>query len=343
MNNLIDKSYIGILSSLKTKIRSAQIKASISVNTQMIQLYWEIGRVISMEQKRHKWGSKVVQRLSEDLQKEFPGMKGLSYRNLDYMKKFYEEYQGITILPQPVAKLPWSHNRVLLDKVGSHIERLWYAKQAVENGWSRAVLVHQIESSLYYRQAISTKVTNFKKTLPPYESDLAEQMIKDPYKLDFLSIYDVIKERDLENELVKHIRKFLMELGTGFAFVGQQYHLEVSGEDYYIDLLFYHLKLRCYVVLELKADKFKPEYIGKLNFYLSAVDDSLRHRTDNPSIGILLCKSKDKITAEYALKDISKPMGISEYKITRAIPKELKGGLPSIEDIEKEFSNRIKQ
>jgi len=200
--------------------------------------------------------------------------------------------------------------------------------------------VHQIESGLYQRQAIGGKITNFKQTLPAPQSELAEQIIKDPYKLDFLSIYDIAKERDLENELVKHIRKFLMELGSGFAFVGQQYHLEIGGEDYYIDLLFYHLKLRCYVVLELKAVKLKPEHIGKLNFYLSAVDDIIKHRTDNPSIGILLCKSKDRITAEYALKDLSKPMGISEYKITRAVPKELKGELPSIEDIEKELQGK---
>jgi predicted nuclease of restriction endonuclease-like (RecB) superfamily len=338
MSTFIEKSYITALQTLKEKIRTAQIKASLSVNSEMIQLYWEIGKTIVENQSKQGWGAKVTEQLSKDLQKEFPGIKGFSATNLEYMKSFYEAYQGDTISPQPVGKLPWGHNRILLDKVSSHDERLWYAQQTIENGWSRGILVMQIEGDLYHRQALQTKVTNFKQTLPAPQSDLAEQIIKDPYKLDFLTVYDKAKEKDIENELVKHITKFLLELGTGFAFVGQQYHLEISNEDYYIDLLFYHLKLRCYVVLELKAVEFKPEHAGKLNFYLSAVDNILKHRSDNPTIGILLCKSKDKVIAEYALKDISKPMGISEYKITQTIPKELKTSLPSIEEIEKEFS-----
>jgi len=338
MNISIEKSYITTLNVLKEKIKTAQIKASMSVNSEMIRLYWEIGKTIVENQNKQGWGAKVAERLSRDLQKEFPGVKGFSHTNLKYMKTFFEAYQKDTIGPQVVGQLPWSHNRILLDKVGSYGERLWYAQQTIENGWSRGILVVQIESDLYHRQASKTKITNFKKTLPALQSDLAEQIIKDPYKLDFLTVYGKAKEKDIENELVKHITKFLLELGAGFAFIGQQYHLEIGDEDYYIDLLFYHLKLRCYVVLELKAVKFKPEYAGKLNFYLSAVDDILRHETDNPTIGILLCKSKDKVIAEYALKDISKPMGISEYKITQSIPKNLKTSLPSIEDIEKELS-----
>jgi predicted nuclease of restriction endonuclease-like (RecB) superfamily len=338
MNNLIEKSYVTILKTLKEKIRTAQIKASLSVNSEMIQLYWEIGKTIVENQSKQGWGTKVIEQLAQDLQKEFPGMKGFSFTNLKYMKMLFESYQGVAICPQVVDKLPWGHNRVLLDKVSCYEEKLWYAQQTLENSWSRSILVMQIESDLYHRQVSQTKITNFKQTLPASQSGLAEQVIKDPYKLDFLTLYGEAHEKDLENELVKHITKFLLELGTGFAFVGQQYHLEISNVDYYIDLLFYHLKLRCYVVLELKAVEFKPEHTGKLNFYLSAVDDILKHQSDNPTIGILLCKSKDKVTAEYALKDISKPMGISEYIITQAIPKKLKGSLPSIEEFEEELS-----
>jgi len=340
MNSLVENTYVTTLKTLKEKIRTAQIKAALSVNSEMICLYWEIGRTIVENQNKQGWGTKVTERLSRDLQKEFPGMKGFSSTNLEYMKSFYEAYQGVIISQQAAGKLPWWHNVILLDKVKSKEERDWYAKQAIENGWSRNVLVMQIESDLYHRQALEGKITNFKRTLPGPQSDLAEQIMKDPYKFDFLSVYNEAQEKDIENALVKHITKFLLELGTGFAFVGQQYHLEIGDEDYYIDLLFYHLKRRCYVVLELKATKFKPEHAGKLNFYLSAVDDILRHESDRPTIGILLCKSKNKITAEYALKGISTPMGVSEYNITQAIPKELEKSLPSIEDIESEFSNK---
>lgn len=338
MGKLIETSYVATLKTLKEKIRTAQIRAVLSVNSKMIRLYWEIGKTVSCQQQKHGWGAKIVDKLSRDLQSSFPNMKGFSYRNIMYMKRFYQEYQDVVILQETLAELTWYHNITLLEKLSNNDERLWYAIQTIENSWSRNALVVQIEGDLYHRQAQKCKTTNFKSTLPAPQSALAEQMIKDPYKLDFLTVYDKAEEKDIENELVKHITKFLLELGTGFAFVGQQYHLEIGDEDYYIDLLFYHLKLRCYVVLELKAVKFKPEHAGKLNFYLSAVDDLLKHRLDNPTIGILLCKSKNKITAEYALKDISKPMGISEYKITQVIPKKLKKGLPSIKELEKEFS-----
>jgi len=338
MSALVEKSYVTALKILKEKIRTAQIKASLSVNSEMIRLYWEIGKTIVENQNKQGWGKNIIGKLSKDLQNAFPNMKGFSTRNLGYMKLFYETYQEVIILQEALAKLPWYHNITLLEKLNNNDERFWYARQTVENGWSRGILVIQIESNLYNRQVLQSKITNFKQTLPTPQSELAEQIIKDPYKLDFLTVYNDAKEKDIENELVKHMKKFLLELGAGFAFVGQQYHLEIGNRDYYVDLLFYHLKLRCYVVLELKDVEFKPEHAGKLNFYLSAVDDILRYKTDNPTIGILLCKSKDQITAEYALKDISKPMGVSEYKITRAIPKDLKGSLPSIEELENELS-----
>jgi len=332
--------YLKTLSELKRKIKTAQIKASLAVNSELILLYWEIGKTISKNQFEQGWGSKVIERLSKDLQNEFPEMKGFSFTNLKYMKMFFQAYQGDTICPQLVDKLPWGHNRIILDKISGYEEKLWYAKQIIENGWSRSVLVLQIESGLYQRQAITHKVTNFKETLPQPQSDLAEQLMKDPYNFDFLTISGKAHERNIEDQLVKHIRKFLLELGTGFAFVGEQYHIEVEDKDYYIDLLFYHLKLHCYVVIELKNTEFKPEYIGKLNFYLSVVDDILKGSSDNRTIGMLLCKFKGKITAEYALKDISKPMGISEFKYAEALPENIRSSLPSIEEIEAELANK---
>ena len=334
-----DQSYIDFLNNLKIKIKTAQIKASLSVNTEMILLYWDIGQTILDRQKKEAWGAKIIDRLSLDLQKSFPNMKGFSARNLKYMRKFAESYPDFQIVQQLVAQLPWGHNIILLDKVKSEQERLWFANQTIKNGWSRNILIHQVESGLYQRQAVTKKTTNFDTTLPAPQSDLAKQMLKDPYKFDFLTIGEKIQERDLEKELVKHITKFLLELGSGFAFINNQYHLEVAGQDYYIDLLFYHLRLRCYIVIELKIGKFKPEYAGKINFYLSAIDDLLKQPTDNPSIGIILCKSKDRVIVEYALKDMSKPIGVSEYKLVESIPEELKTDLPTIEEFEAELSN----
>jgi len=333
----ISKKYLVILSELKNKVKQAQIKAHVAVNAELIKLYWEIGKTISEQQKVQGWGSKVVERLSKDLSDEFPGMNGFSYRNLMHMKQFYEEYQDVAILKQAVSELPWGHNIVLIQRINSYEERLWYAQQAIENGWSRGILVIQIETNLYQRQHVTKKITNFKQTLPQHQSDLAEQLIKDPYNFDFLMMSGKAHERNIEDQLVKHIRKFLLELGAGFAFMGEQYHLEVDKNDYYIDLLFYHTKLHCYVVIELKNTNFKPEYIGKLNFYLSAIDDILKTGNDNKTIGLLLCKNKDKITAEYALRDISKPMGISEFKYLEALPENVKSSLPTIEEIETEL------
>lgn len=334
----IDKSYLEALESIKQKIKSAQIKAALAVNAEMLYLYWDIGNTILKRQKSEGWGAKVIDRLSQDLRKAFPDLKGFSSRNLKYMRKFADVYKDIEIVQQAAAQIPWAHNMIVLDKINVSSERLWYIKKTAENGWSRNVLAHQIESGLYKRQALTTKTNNFKKTLPSSQSDLAHEIMKDPYKFDFLTIGEEVKELELEKELTKHITKFLLELGAGFSFMGRQYHLEISEKDYYLDLLFYHVKLKCYVVVELKIDDFKPEYAGKMNFYLSAVDDLLKAENDNPSIGLILCKTKDHLSAEYALRNINKPMGISEYKLSKAMPKELKANLPSIEEIEKELA-----
>jgi predicted nuclease of restriction endonuclease-like (RecB) superfamily len=334
-----DSEYVLLLDSLKTKIRSAQIKAALSVNTEMILLYWEIGKSILQKQQEKGWGAKIIDNLSHDLNSSFPEMKGFSPRNLKYMRKFAEIYPDKQFVQQLVAQIPWWHNVILMDKVKSAEERLWYAKSAIEFGWSRNVLVHQIESGLYQRQALTGKISNFTKTLPAPQSELAHNLLKDPYKFDFLGIGQESHEKEIENALVAHIKKFLLELGAGFAFVGQQYHIDIGGEDFYIDLLFYHIRLKCYVVIELKAQKFKPEFAGKLNFYLSVVDDILRDKIDNPTIGILLCKNKNNVLAEYALKDINKPIGISEYNLTKAIPEEIRTSLPTIEQLEEELAD----
>jgi predicted nuclease of restriction endonuclease-like (RecB) superfamily len=323
MSNL-DKSYIEVLNQIKEQIRTAQIKAAVSVNAEMLYLYHKIGSTILEQQQEHGWGAKIIDNLASDLRSSFPDMTGFSVRNLKYMRKFAQTYPEF--VQAPLAQISWWHHITLLDKINNEQERLWYIDKTIENGWSRNVLVHQIESGLYERQALTAKTTNFALTLPQSQSELARDLIKDPYKFDFLGIGEEAHERDIENALVKHIRKFLLELGTGFAFVGQQYHLEVGGEDFYVDLLFYNLKLRSYIVIELKAVDFKPEHLGQLNFYLNVVDDTLRGEFDNPTIGLLLCKTKNKIIAEYALKDNSKPMGVASY----IIPKEL----PSVEQIQ---------
>jgi predicted nuclease of restriction endonuclease-like (RecB) superfamily len=335
MQDILMTSYETFLQDLKVRIRTAQTRASLAVNRELVTLYWGIGRDILERQQREGWGAKVIERLAADLRREFPEMKGLSRANLLYMRAFAEAWPDGEIVQQLVGQIPWGHNIALLAKLKASEERQWYARKVIEHGWSRPVLVHQIESDLYRRQGKA--VTNFQATLPPAQSELAHEMLKDPYVFDFLSIGEEAHERDLERELVKQITNFLLELGAGFSFVGQQFHLEVGGEDFYLDLLFYHLKLRCYVVIELKTGAFKPEYAGKLNFYLSAVDDLLRHESDNPSIGLILCKDKNRLVAEYALKDISKPLGVSEYRLVEAIPEELKGSLPTIEELEAEL------
>ncbi|HEY9713799.1 MAG TPA: PDDEXK nuclease domain-containing protein [Chroococcales cyanobacterium] len=334
-NSEISKSYATLLSELKDQIQNAQVQAALSVNRELIILYWQIGNGILQRQQVEGWGSKIIDQLSHDLRKEFPHMKGFSPRNLKYMRALADAYPNLEFVQQAVAQIPWGHNVRILDRLKEPDEREWYIRQTTQYGWSQAVLVHQIESGLYGRQGKA--LTNFERTLPMPQSDLASQILKDPYNFDFLTLDVEAHERDLERGLLEQIRSFLLELGTGFAFVGSQYHLEVGDQDFFIDLLFYHLKLRCYVVIELKAVDFQPEFAGKVNFYLSAVDDLLRHPDDKPSIGIILCRSKNKIVAEYSLRDTSKPIGVSSYQLTESLPEFLKDSLPSIEQLESEL------
>jgi predicted nuclease of restriction endonuclease-like (RecB) superfamily len=332
----IPENYDDFLRDLKERIRSAQVRAALSVNRELVLLYWQLGRDILTRQRQQGWGAKVIDRLARDLQKEFPDMKGFSPRNLKYMRAFAEAYPNEPIVQEVLAQITWYHNIALIEKLKSPEERLWYAQKTVENGWSRNVLVHQIETGLHRR--LGAALTNFDRTLPKPQSDLAQQLLKDPYNFDFLSLGQEVQERDLERALVNHIRDFLLELGVGFAFVGSQYHLEIDGDDYYIDLLFYHLRLRCYVVIDLKMKEFQPEYSGKMNFYISAVDDLLRHPDDQPTIGIILCRGKKKTVAEYALRDLNKPIGISTYKLKDSLPQTLQGNLPTLEQLEIELN-----
>lgn len=330
-------SYAHLLLELKARIRTAQVKAALAINRELVLLYWGIGKDILARQKEDGWGSKVIERLAHDLTAEFPDMSGLSHRNLKYMRAFAEAWPEEPIVQQLAAQLPWFHNCVLIDKVKDSRERRWYAEQTIHNGWSRNVLVLQIESGLYRRQGKA--ITNFKATLPSAQSDLAQQLIKDPYNFDFLTLGSAAQERDLEKGLLIHLRQFLVELGVGFAFVGSQVPLEVGGEHFRLDLLFYHLKLRCFVVIDLKMTPFQPEYAGKMNFYLAAVDDLMRHPDDKPSIGLILCKAKNRIIAEYALRNTGTPMGISEFKHFENLPEQLKGSLPTIAELEAELTS----
>ena len=289
------QGYVALVAELKQRIADARLRAALSVNRELVLLYWGIGRDILSRQESEGWGAKVIDRLAVDLGRAFPEMTGLSARNLKYMRAFAEAWPDLEFVQQVVALLPWGHNVRLLDAVKAAPERTWYARQAIENGWSRNVLVHQIESGLFTRQGGA--LTNFTRTLPAGQSELAQQILKDPYSFDFLSLGPEMLERDLERGLIEHLRALILDLGKGFAFVGSQYHLEVAGQDYYLDLLFYHLRLRCFVVIELKIEDFKPEFAGKMNFYLSAVDDQLRHKDDQPTIGIILCKGRNEVVS----------------------------------------------
>lgn len=370
---LIDVDYKNWIIEIKSKIRSAQMKAVLAVNAAVIEFYWDLGKVIA--EKQTAWGTKFIEQLSKDLQAEFPNMKGLSASNLKYCRSFYlfysnaigqqlvdqlpnTESQSTEFVQQIVDQLqsadnksnsigqqlvdqlkqiPWGHNILIFTQSKSITVAAFYIQKTIENAWGRETLALQIKSQLHERQGKA--ITNFSKTLPEPLSDLARQTLKDPYNFDFVAMATHMKERDLENQLVTHISKFLLELGKGFAFVGQQFHLEIAEQDYYIDLLFYHIKLKCYVVIELKNTKFTPEYAGKINFYLSAVDSLLKQADDKPSIGILLFRDKNNIEVEFALRDMGKPIGVSEFSFTEILPEELKSSLPTIEELEQEFKN----
>lgn len=377
---VLPNGYAPLLADLKSRVRAAQVKAALSVNRELILLYWHIGREILRAQKAEGWGTLVVDRLAKDLTAEFPEMGGLSARNLKYMRAFVEAWDSISIVQQPVAQLPdrkvpqavaqfsgamirqaaapivsqpvtqldqppeplsllpWGQNLLLLHKLKDPATRLWYARKTFEHGWSRAVLTVQIESRLHERSGKA--ITNFDRTLPPAQSDLAREALKDPYTFDFLSLSEEAQERDLERGLVQHIQQFLLELGAGFSFVGRQVRIEVGGDEYSLDLLFYHLRLRCFVVVDLKMKPFEPEFAGKMNFYLSAVDDQLRHPDDAPTIGLLLCKdSRNKLKIEYALRDVRKPIGVAEWqtRLVESLPKKLRGSLPTVAELEREL------
>lgn len=329
--------YQSTLADLRQRISSERLRITLSANAAMILLYWDIGQTILTRQDQKGWGAKIIDRLSEDLKEAFPEMNGFSPRNLKYMRKFAEQWPNREIVQRTAAQIPWRSNQLLLDKLNHQEIRYWYAHKTAENGWSRDILALQIESRLHERQGKT--LNNFALTLPPSDSDMAAQVFKDPYLFDFLGTADTRKEREVEQALIDHLQKFLLELGAGFAFVGRQVLLEVGDRDFRLDLLFYHLKLRCYVVIELKAVPFDPGFTGTLNLYLSAVDDLLRHPDDKPTIGLLLCKSKEDLVVEYALDGYRRPMGVAQWEsqLTRSLPDDLKGSLPTIEEIEKEL------
>ena len=340
MSDIILVGYDEFLRDLKERISRAQVKAALAVNRELVLLYWNIGRAILDEQNAHGWGAKVIETVSADLKREFPDMSGFSPRNLKYMRRFAEQWPDEQFVQQVAAQIPWFHNCVLLDKLPDAQTREFYIRQTIENGWSRNVLVLQIESGLHRR--LGQAPNNFERTLPAPQSDLAQQLLKDPYNFDFLMLAPQARERELERGLLQHLRDFLLELGQGFAFVGSQYHLQIGAgtpdeDDFYLDLLFYHVNLHCYVVIDLKMEGFKPEHAGKMNFYLTVVDDILKSPQDAPSIGLILCKTKSDLQVEYALRGMSAPLGISEFQVLEALPAELKSSLPTVEQLETEL------
>jgi len=324
--------YAELLQELKTRIHAAQVRAAFAVSRELILLYWSIGREILTRQDAQGWGAKIVERLAHDLQVEFPGVEGFSARSLKYMRAFAAAWPDEPIVQQLAAQLPWGHHMVLLDRLKTTVEREWYLRAAVEYGWSRNILVLQIKSALHEREGKA--LTNFQRTLPPPGSDLAEQILKDPYNFDFLTVAEDAHEREIERGLLIHLRDLLLELGRGFAFVGSQVPLAVGEETFYIDLLFYHVRLHAFIVIELKTGRFKPEWAGKLNFYLSAVDDLIRTAPDGATIGLLLCESHNNPVAEYAMRDIAKPIGVSTYRVTRELPSPVRDELPTVEDLQ---------
>ena len=336
-NPLSPDNYRQFLQSLKDRIRSAQIKAALAVNQELIVLYWQIGREILDRQLQEGWATKVIDRLAKDLKRDFPDMTGFSARNLKYMRAFADAYPDAHVVQQVFSQIPWGHNVRLLDTLKVPEERLWYARKIIEHGLSRNMLLMQIDQGLHHQT--SATITNFERTLPPEQSDLAKNLLKDPYNFDFLTLAVDAQERDLEHSLLMHIRDFLLELGVGFAFVGSQYPIQVGSKEYAIDLLFYHLKLRCFVVIDLKLGEFEPEFSGKMNFFVSAVDDLLRHADDQPTIGMILCKSNDATVAEYSLRDVNKPISVATHRLGRELPANLQGTLPTVEELEEQLEN----
>jgi predicted nuclease of restriction endonuclease-like (RecB) superfamily len=368
--------FVSLLSQVKQRIQLSQTRAVLAVNSELVRLYWDIGHIIDSRQKREGWGAAVIPRLARELKNEMPELKGFSERNIKRMLSFFRAYPDPeSIVPQAAAQLqtpeqvprlaaqsersliakqpvsqsgesllwviPWFHHIVLLEKIKDLATRRWYMEQTIANGWSRNILAMQIEAQAHARQGKAR--SNFSITLPPHQSDLVQQTLKDPYIFDFLTLTEPFHERELEIELVRHLEKFLLELGQGFAFVGRQYKVEVGDEDFYIDLLFYHLRLRAFIVIELKKGKFKPEYAGKLNFYCNVVNDRLKQPTDQPTIGLILCQERSRLLAEYSFAGIDKPIGISTYELTRALPKELRSALPTVEEIEAELAEAMKK
>ncbi|MGZ5208958.1 MAG: PDDEXK nuclease domain-containing protein [Sulfuricurvum sp.] len=335
---LFSSYYKSFLSEIKNRIASSQIKAAIAINEELLRLYWDLGGMILEKQKASSWGDGLLDQISADLKSDFPDMKGFSKRNLELMRQWYRFWSHDDVIAQ-LFKIPWGHHIAIITKIKNTDEAVFYLQKTIEHGYSRSVLIHQIENKLYGREGKA--IANFSMTLPEHDSDLAHQTLKDPYVFDFLSMLEEYDERELEDSLVAHVTKFLLELGAGFSYIGRQYKLEIVDEEFYIDLLFYHVKLHCYVVVELKTGKFKPEYAGKLSFYISAVDGEIKSEWDNPTIGILICKSKNDTVVEYALNDINKPIGVSEYKLLKDLPNEFKSSLPTIEEIEFELSDGI--
>lgn len=331
-NNMLDKEFKDLILCVKEDILKTRFEVQTNANIELIKLYFRIGKIVS---ENAKYGNRFIQDFSTSLKLEFPDTTGFSTRNLSRMKKFYEEYKDLSNLPMALAKLPWSHNNLLLDKIKELNVREWYAEKCFENGWSHTVLDHQIDLQLYERQVISEKLTNFENKLPIPQSELARDVIKDPYIFELEGIKENAAEKDIENAMMEKIKNVLLELGKGFSFVGNQYKISTENQDYYIDMLFYHLDLRCYIVVELKNVEFKPEYIGQLSFYVTAVDETLRKELDNQTIGLLLCKGKDKLSVEWALKGTNTPIGVTSYEVRNELPKEVLEKLPTEEDINK--------
>lgn len=334
---LTSENYDDFLKGLKSRIRQAQVRAALAVNKELLFLYWQIGRDILQRQSEEGWGTKVIDRLARDLKMEFPDMKGFSPRNLKYMRALAEAYPDEEIVLRVIAQIPWGHNQTLLNKLESQEQRLWYAQKAIENGWNRNSLELQIKSDLYSRQGGA--LTNFNHTLPEAQSDLAQSLLKSEYNLEFLELKEKAHERELEQALVSHMQKFLLELGVGFSFMGHQYRLEVEGDEFFIDLLFYHVRLRCYVVIELKTTEFRPEYSGQINFYVNVIDDQLRHPDDQPTIGIVLCRSRKQSIVHYALRGMSQPIGVSTYELGNTLPEAVQQSLPSVEQLQMEIES----